>query len=90
MIDNRIKQAITNYFDVQRDYNYLGMLSNKRINPNDIRMLNNNHIRIFSVGGRIEKNGEVIATITKRYASRKTNGTYRELKPMITYLNKNV
>lgn len=86
MIDNRIKKAITNYIDVQRDYNYLGMLSNKRINSNDMRLLNGNHIRIYYEEGRIERNGEVIATIKKRFASRKTNGTYKELKPIINYL----
>ena len=86
MLDNKIKRAINNYIDVQREYNYLGMLSNKRINPNDLRVLNNNRIRIFYESGRIEQHGEVIATIKKRYAARKTNGCYKELKPIINYI----
>lgn len=85
MIDNRIKQAINNYIDVQREYNNVGMFS-KQINKNVIRLLYSNHIRVFYEKGIIEQNGRTIATITKRYASRKKNGCYKELKPIINYI----
>lgn len=85
-IDKQMKETIKNYCLVLIDNSNFGMFSQKRHNFNDLRKFKDNNIIVNYEKGEVLQNGLKIATIQKRYATKKTMGMYKELKPVITYL----
>lgn len=85
-LNKQIKDAIMNYCLVVIDNENFGIFSQKRHNFNELRKLKDNNIVVNYEKGEVLQNGLKIATIQKRYATRKTMGMYKQLKPVLTYL----
>jgi hypothetical protein len=85
-LNKQIKDAIMDYCLVVIDNLNFGMFSQRRHNFNDLRKFKDNNIVVNYEKGEVLQNGLKIATIQKRYATRKTMGMYKQLKPVLTYL----
>lgn len=80
MIKNAVMESLMCGIDVA---NY-GMRSTKILSDYSFGILMNNRIRIHK--DKVFKDGIEVATIERRYSSRKTCGNYKELKPKVTWL----
>lgn len=86
-----VLKAIKNILKVKIDYSNYGMLSCERIDHADILTLERNGIVIYferkynGVYNAIVKENEVIGVIKQRYATKKINGMYKQLQPVIEW-----
>lgn len=81
-MEKRILEALQRVIEVQTDSNNYGMLSTKKYRFDDIKILKNAGVN-WSDGNTITQNGKPILKIDRRYAARKINGMYKELKPKL-------
>lgn len=79
-----LKNAILNKIlaDIDRENN--GMLSAARVNFSDLSLLRRENVTFRN--NDIFKDGVIIAHIKRRYAAKKVNGAYKQLKPIIEYM----
>lgn len=84
MIKNAIKNAVMESLMCDIDVANYGMRSAKRLSDYSFGILMNNKIWIHK--DKVFKDGIEVATIERRYSSRKTCGNYKELKPKVTWL----
>lgn len=85
-MNKNITQAIENLCMVAIDNKNYGIFATKKTTPKDVRLLWQNGIRVNYEDGEITQNGTIIAKIEKRYAARKVNGMYKQLKPKIVFI----
>ena len=82
MITKEIKNAVMELLTVSIKNGNDG--SFYQISWKSARVLGQNGIKVKTYS--VERNGEKIAEIKRRYSSRKSCGCYRELKPQINWL----
>ena len=85
-----IRAAIKARIDERNDFNLYGRYPSTRWDarlPEWHFYLRNNNIEIkwTDCGGTVEMNGKVIATIERKWSTKKTCLTYRELMPKINW-----
>lgn len=88
-ITKQIKDAVMDVVMMRIDHANYGMLSGYRMPYASANVLERNKIRITSrlcTTDEVVQDGNVIAKITYRYATRKVNGMYKMLKPQIAYV----
>ena len=88
-ITKQIKDAVLDLVMSRIDCKNYGMLSNYRLNCRTNEVLHDNNIKVtgkLCTTDEVTQNGNLIAKIKYRYASRKINGMYKMLIPLITYI----
>lgn len=83
-IIEEIKAAVMDTLERQIAYSNDGMRASYRASNRSISLLVRNGVRI--AGDTVTQNGEPLFKIHRRYAARKTQGCYRELKPTLEYI----
>lgn len=76
-----LMQALTRVIQVQIDNSNYGIFGNSRSSFSDIMMLNNERISFDMNTNYIYQNGNKAFKIVRRYAAKKQQGMYKQLKP---------
>lgn len=84
-MEKELKKAILDIIKGGVNRRNYQMCSTYHINHNSIIICDRNNIHFTE--NQILQDGVVIATIKKRYAARKCKGMYKELTPIITYID---
>lgn len=83
-MERTIKNAVMEKLECDIDRENYGIYSTKRMTDNTFSLLAKNGIQICE--DKVLKCGIEVANIERRYASRKSCGMYKELKPRVTWL----
>ena len=85
-MEKRIKKAIEDSLQQTVEVENKGMLSRYHMNASNIRILDENKIKINWEKSMIYKSDKPYAKIIKRYSAKKKGGCYKTLKPRIEEL----
>lgn len=79
----QIEAAIIDSLMTMIDRSNYGMCSNRHTKDSSFKILDDEHIKIYRRENIVTKDGEPFYKINNRYATRKVNGMYKELKPVL-------
>lgn len=94
-MNKELQRAIKEVLKARIDKENHGMMVTKKVSHQDLRLLFDNEIDIYhgynskGFNGKnnvIVQRDKIIAIIKPRYASKKVNGMYKELTPIIEWL----
>ena len=82
-MDKKILDAVWDVLMGQVDSNNYGMMGTYKVKFSNVALLRKENISVSLDRAVVEKNGQAVYKIQRKYAAKKVNGMYSELKPKL-------